>query len=157
MQTSAENSNNLMVIAITQDDALIWGDGIGNEDLPVHLRPPVEVDHRHVRTGQNHHGHDTEHRFPEYFESIADRMRKEAVVLVIGHGHGKAAKANQFLNYLERKHPNLRKRVVDLITLDLPALTESEIKSHARQWFEKNFRKLATWHDRQPENWFKSL
>ena len=156
MQSSIENSESFAVIAITESEALVWRNGIGSEDLPERVLPPVEVDHRHVRTGENHHGHDTDRGYPEYFEGIADLVRDRKAVLLIGHGHGKGSAAEQFLDFLERKHPNLGQRVVETIQINIPALSEGELKSHARQWFEKNFRKLATWHDRSSEKWFKT-
>ena len=142
------------VACVMQDQTLLWRHGVGNEDLPEHLRPPVEVDHRHVRTGQNDHGHDTAHRYPEYLETIAEALRGFEVILIIGHGHGKAAFASIFLDYLHRKHPDIYGRVVDNLNLNLPAMSEAEIRGSARQWYEKNFGKLATWHNRKPTKWF---
>lgn len=154
MLSSVANEESFAVVAITQDEALIWEHGIGAEDIPSHIRPPIEVDHRHVRTGQNDHGHDAAHRYPEYFEAIAERLRGFSGILLIGHGHGKASYLELLSDYLERKHPDLNLKVLDRITLNLPAMSEGEIKSHARQWFEKNYRKLASWHGRLPSKWF---
>jgi hypothetical protein len=112
------------------------------------------VDHRHVRTGQNHHGHDTDHAYPEYFEAIAEMLRDYDVILLIGHGEGKAAAAKNFQEFLSKKHPSTAAKVLDLLTVNLNAMSDHQITMNARQWFEKNFRKLATWHDRQPKKWF---
>jgi len=141
------------VACITQGKTLLWRHGVGNEELAEHLTPPVEVDHRHVRTGQNDHGHDTAHRYPDYFEGIAEALRDFQVILIIGHGHGKASFASSFLNYLHRKHPDIYGRVVDSLNLNLPAMSEAEIRGSARQWYEMHYGKLATWHSRQPKKW----
>jgi len=154
MITSISNSNRLAVIAITQDQAKIWRRGIGPEDLPEFVSPPKEVDHRHRRTGQYQHSHDTAHRFPEFFEDIAELIREDSAILIIGHGKGKGAYHHLLQDYLSRKHPDISKKVLGFIDLDLSAMSDGQIAMHARQWFEKNFRKLATWHDRQSPPWF---
>ena len=154
MENLASNRDRLAVIAISQDDAMIWRHGIGPEDLPEHVRPPLEVDHRHRRTGQNDHGHDTVHRFPEYFEEISEMVRGYDAILIIGHGKSKGAYHEILRDFLARKHPDLSEKVLETLSLDLSALSEGEITKHARSWFEKNFRKLATWHDRQSPKWF---
>ena len=137
-----------VVAAVARDQAIIWRDGIGAESLPVYVRPPIEVDHRHKRTGQYQHGHDTAHRFPEYFEEIAAQLQGYEGILVMGHGKGKSNYASLLLKYLAKKHPDLFKKVVDVIQVNLTAVTYTELAGHAREWFEKNFRTLASWHDR---------
>lgn len=154
MQSTIENPKNFAVVAVAQDETLIWRHGLGNEDVPERISPPVEVDHRHRRTGQFQHGHDTAHRYPEYYEAIAENIRGFSGILLMGHGHGKGSAALNLLKHLKKKHPDLYLKVIDNISLNLPAMSDSEIRMHARQWFEKNFGKLATWHDRQPTKWF---
>lgn len=153
MKNFVSNPERLALVAISQDEAMIWRHGIGPEDLPEHVRPPIEVDHRHRRTGQNNHGHDTEHRFPQYFEEISDLIRGADAILIMGHGRSKGAYHEILRNFLERKHPDIAAKVLETVSLDLSAMSEGEITKHARGWFEKNFRKLATWHGRQSPKW----
>ena len=155
MQSAIENPERLALVVVTRDEAKIWRHGIGPRDLPEVVNPPVEVDHRHVRTGQFHHGHDTSHYFPEYFEAIAQMIREYEVILLFGHGSGKGSTAEQFVEYLHRKHPQLANRIIETLELNLNALSDGQMTMNARQWFEKNYRKLATWHDRQPQKWFR--
>lgn len=154
MQNSITTPAKIALVAITRDEARMWLHGIGPLDLPQTLRPPLEIDHRHRRTGQFHHGHDTEHRLPEYFESIAAELRSFEGILIYGHGEGKAAYNSLLVDYLHRKHPDLAGKILDSISINLNALSDREITLHARQWFEKNFQKLATWHGRIPNKWF---
>ena len=153
MQSAINNPEKLAVMAIDRDVAKIWRHGIAPQDLPELVHAPVEVDHRHMRTGQFHHGHDTSHLYPEFFEEIYQMIREFDVLLLIGHGEGKASALSNFLDYLNRKHPDVYRKVIDSLNLNLVALTDHQITMHARQWFEKNYRKLATWHDRQPNKW----
>jgi hypothetical protein len=41
-----------------------------------------------------------------------------------------------FVQYLERKHPELARKVVDAIDTKFEAMTEPEILAVARDWFE---------------------
>ena len=148
MLPTTVNPERFAVVAVLRDQALLWKGGIGVEDLPVQILPPIEVDHRHKKTGQFQHGHDTAHRFPEYFEEIADGLRGFEGILIIGHGKGKSSYGALLLEYLHRKHPDLYAKVIDYLTLNLSAMSESEIKLSARSWFEKNYRTLASWHNR---------
>lgn len=154
MQPTVSNPEKLAVIAITRDDARIWRHGISPKDLPEKVLAPVEVDHRHVRTGQFNHGHDTKHMYPEFYEEIFQMIRGYDAVLLIGHGEGKASSGDKFIDYLLKKHPDFAGKVVENLNLNLVALSDAEISMNARQWFEKNYRKLATWHDRKPKKWF---
>lgn len=154
MLPTTSNPERFVVVAVLRDEALLWKHGLGLEDIPDHIRPPIEVDHRHKRTGQFQHGHDTAHRFPEYFEQIADGLRGFDGILIMGHGKGKSAYGKLLLDFLHRKHPDLYAKVVDDLTLNLSAMTESEIKASARSWFEKSFRTFASWHNRSLDKRF---
>ena len=52
------------------------------------------------------------------------------------HGHGKASAMLHFMQYLERKHPDLAEEVVDALDTNLLAMSEPEILAMARGWFE---------------------
>lgn len=148
MLPTISNPERFVVVAILQDQALVWRNGIGVDDLAEYIRPPVEADHRHKRTGQFQHGHDTAHRFPEYFESVSSTLRGFDGILILGHGKGKSAYGRLLLEYLHRKHPDLYGKVIDCLSLNLSAMSDAEIKTSARSWFEKNYRTLASWHGR---------
>lgn len=153
MQSLVSNPERLAVVAITRDEARIWLHGISAEDLPEYVHPPLEVDHRHRRTGQNHHGHESAHRFPEYFEAINERIRNHDGILILGHGEGKSSYSGLLKDYLEKKHPDIARRILDTQTIDVTRLTESEIALYAREWFSKNYSKLVSWHERKPFKW----
>ena len=57
-------------------------------------------------------------------------------ILLIGHGNGKARGMVHFEMYLQRKHPDLAKRVVDTLDTNLMGMTEPEILKMARDWFD---------------------
>jgi hypothetical protein len=155
MQSTVSNPEKLAVIAIYRDEAKIWRHGIAPKDLPEVLQAPVKVDHRYKRTGQYHRGHDTDHYSPEFYENIYQYIRDFDAILLIGHGTGKGSNAEKLLAYLEKHHPEKLRYFLDNLDINLIVLTDAQIAMQARQWFEKNFRKLATWHDRQSKPWFR--
>ncbi|MEN9292802.1 MAG: hypothetical protein RL288_598 [Actinomycetota bacterium] len=154
MQSAVSNPEKLAVVAMYRDEAKIWRHGIAPKDLPEVIQAPVEVDHRHKRTGQFHHGHDTDHYYPEFYEAVYAVVRESDAVLLIGHGTGKGSSAEKFYTYLEKHHPDFLKRILERLDLNLSAMSDQQLTMNARQWFEKNYRKLATWHDRQSKPWF---
>ena len=154
MQSAVSNPEKLAVVAMYRDEAKIWRHGIAPKDLPEVIQAPVEVDHRHKRTGQFHHGHDTNHYYPEFYEAVYAVVRESDAVLLIGHGTGKGSSAEKFYAYLEKHHPDFLKRILERLDLNLSAMSDQQLTMNARQWFEKNYRKLATWHDRQSKPWF---
>lgn len=141
-------------VAIERDEAIIWNEGLDSVNPPIRVKPPVEADHRHMRTGQYQHGHDTKHRFPEYFEEIASHLKKAEVIVIMSHGKGKANYGLHLIEHLNEKHRDIASRVADHITVDIPALSVHELEAHARGWFEKNYRKLGSWHGRRVDRRF---
>ena len=139
-----DNPKNFIFLAIDRDKAHIWLNGIKSSDSCVTVRPPIEMDHRHKRTGQFQRGHDTAHRFPEYFEDIAKYLVSDKGILIISHGRGNSSYGYLLLKYLESKHRTIFENVLENITLDISNLSESEIKACARQWFEREFQILTT-------------
>lgn len=138
-------------VAIERDQAIIWNEGLDSVNPPIRVKPPVEVDHRHLRTGQYQHGHDTKHRFPEYFEEISSHLKKAEVIVIMSHGKGKGNYGLHLIDHLNKKHSDLASRVADHMNVNMPALSVHELEAYARGWFEKNYRKLGSWHSRRAD------
>lgn len=141
-------------VAIERDEAIIWNEGLDSVNPPIRVKPPIEADHRHMRTGQYQHGHDTKHRFPEYFEEVASHLKKAEVIVIMSHGKGKGNYGLHLIDHLNEKHRDIASRVADHITVNIPALSVHELEAHARGWFEKNYRKLGSWHGRKRDRRF---
>ena len=126
-----------MVVAITRDEARVWRRGLAKGSDPLRLERPSEAAQR-VKTNQSQHhrGHDTDHKDPRFFEDVASRIADATEILLIGHGEGKGDYKDLFLTHLEHKHPAVAARVVGNVDSDLNALTENQILSIARDWFE---------------------
>lgn len=134
----SENAHGLVAVAITRDEARVWLTGVESGIKPERVLAPSEKSrHHHVREAQHHHGHDTDHQSPAYYESIADAVQHSDEIVLIGHGKGKADAMLQLTQYLERKRPDVATKVVAAIDADLESLSENQILALVRDWFDQ--------------------
>lgn len=131
-------SKKLVVVAISRDEARVWKSSLDPHTEPDAIRAPMENVHHHVRIGQFHRGHDTDHMSSKYFEEIALAIHDADEILLIGHGKGKASYTLHLTQYLERKHPDVAQKVVDALAVDLENLSEGEILDLAREWQDQH-------------------
>ena len=129
--------NVLAIVVIALDEARVWNAGLERGTAPQRLHRPSDLgQHHHVRQAQHNRGHDTDHKDPRFYESIARAVESADQILIFGHGRGKADHILRFTQFLERKHPTIARRVVGAMDSDLSALTEPQILAAAREWFE---------------------
>ena len=127
----------MAIVAITRDEARVWNAGMEKGTAPQRLHPPSDLgQHHHVRQAQHHRGHDTDHDNLRFYESIAQALADANEILIIGHGTGKADHIVRFTQFLERKHPATAARVKGAMDSSLYAMTEAQILSAAREWFD---------------------
>ena len=127
-------TNRLAVVALTRDEAQIWKSGIEPGTHPESIVPPEVDNERRDQKSQRSGGRDRGHSHPEYFEEIAKTIKELGRFLFFGHGEGKGNEALQFQEYFEKKHPDLAKKIVDSLRVDLENLSEGEILALARKW-----------------------
>lgn len=131
------NNHRLVVAVVTQHEAKVWAEGIDPGTAPHVVHAPGERDHRHVRTGQDDHGHHTDSAKPEYFAAVAKACHGAGNLLLIGHGHGKGSEVDRFRDYLGSKHRDLAAAVSDDLHLNVQAMSDGEILKAAREWWAK--------------------
>lgn len=132
----SEISEKFVVLTITQHEARVWATGLERGKIPEKIFAPPSLNPHHFRSDPSHTGRGDGPGVPAYFEEIIKAINGASEILIIGHGHGKASSMLHFIQYLERKHAPLAKKVVDAIDTRLDALTEPEILAMAREWFE---------------------
>ena len=125
-----------VVVAITREEARVWKTGVKPGTKPEKIYAPSEDIHKHMRVGQHHKGHDTDHDSQKFYESIAKSVADAGEILIIGHGKGKASASLKLIQAWERRHSDLAKKVVDAMDSDLQNLTEPQILAIAREWIE---------------------
>jgi len=129
-------SEKFVVLTITKHEARIWATGITKGTIPEKIFAPPGLNPHHFRSDPSHHGRGDGPGVPAYFEEIIDAIKNASEILIIGHGNGKASEMLHFIQYLERKHATLAKKVVDALDTNLEATTEHQILAMARNWFE---------------------
>jgi len=133
-------SEKFVVLTITKHEARIWATGITKGTIPEKIFAPPGLNPHHFRSDPSHHGRGDGPGVPAYFEEIIDAIKNASEILIIGHGNGKASEMLHFIQYLERKHATLAKKVVDALDTNLEAMTEHQILAMARNWFEAHQR-----------------
>lgn len=144
-------SRALDVVVLAQDETKIWH-GLpdratqhGNPTKP-HLvkAPDRHGQHRHVRLGQAHHMHHIDRDDPKYFDAIASRLRGAERILLVGHAHGRSSMVNGFMARVRDRHPDVARRVIGEVSVNLPAHTEPEILEVARGWYTRYCKRERT-------------
>jgi hypothetical protein len=128
-------SEKFVVVTITQHEARVWATGISPGSMPERIYAPALHNGNHFKHDPKISGRGDSHGVPAYFEEVAKAVAKASGILLLGHGKGKASSMLHFTQFLERKHPDLAKKVVDAVDTRLQEMTEPEILALARDWF----------------------
>lgn len=130
-------SGNRIVIAITQNAAKVWSSPFNKSGHPETIAAPDEKGkHHHVRQSQHHGGHSSDPSEREFFELIGERLSHASEILLLGHGTGKSNAMDRFIEFLKREEKFLATKVLGSIEADLNSLTDNQILSKARDWFD---------------------
>jgi hypothetical protein len=130
----------LVLLTITKHEARIWANGISRGSTPARIFAPPEHNSKHFRHDPKAEGRGDGPGVPAYYREIIEAIKGAREILIIGHGHGKANSMIHFIDYLERKAPDLAAKVVDSIDTNLIAMSEPQILAMARKWVESHLR-----------------
>lgn len=121
-----------LVAAITQDTTRIW---MLNEDLdePVVVVTREQTENRHVRQGQEHHGHRSDITEVPYFAELATVLSVGSNIVLVGHGTGKANAMNRFVEYLADHNAPLHQRIAATGNANIAAMSGAQIIQDARK------------------------
>jgi hypothetical protein len=129
-----------VVLTMTKHETRVWATGTARGAIPTKIFAPPELNSHHFRDDPKHKGRGDGPGVPTYYREIIHSIKDASEILIIGHGHGKASSMLHFIQYLERKEPDLAAKVVDAIDTDLIAMSEPEILAMARLWFHTHAR-----------------
>ena len=133
-------SDKFVVVTITQQEARVWATGIAKGAKPEKIYAPAGLNSHHFRDDPKIKGRGDGPGVPAYYEEIVAAIGSAGQILLMGHGNGKARSMVHFAMYLERKHPELAKKVVDTLDTNLFGITQPEILAMARDWFDTHTR-----------------
>ena len=130
-------NGNFVVVALTTREAKVWTTGVKPGAEPEMIKAAdSHREHRHVRAAQADHMHHRKFDDPVFFGAIADAVSGAGSVLLIGHGKGKAKAMLSFVQYLERKRPDVARLVEGAVDHDLEAMTDGQVLAAAREWHD---------------------
>lgn len=130
-------NGNFVVVALTTRDAKVWTTGVQPRTKPETIRAAdPHGEQRHVRSAQADHMHHKRFDDPAFFGAIADAIAGAGSVLLMGHGKGKANAMLSFVQYLERKRPDIARKVDGAVDHDLEAMTDGQVLAAAREWHD---------------------
>lgn len=130
-------NGNFVVVALTTREAKIWTTGVkpGTKPETIMSADP-HAEHRHVRTGQADHMHHKKIDDAAFYGAVADSVKEAGSILLMGHGKGKANAMLSFVQFLERKRPEVAKLVEGAVDHDLEAMTDGQVLAAAREWHD---------------------
>ena len=123
-------------VVVTYRDAKVHGDG--STALVEPFDPRGHLEHLHEKGGQ-WRGFYREPQ-PEYFARIADEIRGFDEVLLLGHGQGHSNAMLHMVAYLHQREPDLARRVVGAVDLDVGDLTDAEVENAVAEFFGEETR-----------------
>ena len=104
-------SNKFVVVTLTHGEAKIWATGIDKGQKPEKIHVPVSGNHHHFRTDPKLSNSTKEStQVITYFNEICAAVSSANEILLIGHGAGKASEMLHFIQFAERKHPEVAKK-----------------------------------------------
>ncbi len=124
------------VAAVTRGVTKVWAVNDPSGTRPQVIMPDPPDQHRnHFRSVQRNSHDDTDVYDRDYFEEIAVMLQPAKEILLVGHGKGKANAMLHLVQYLERYHSDIARKIVGAVDDHLESLTDAEILEHAKKWF----------------------
>ena len=121
-----------MIVVIDHHAAHVYKDFGGSRPADENMVRPYDPYHFHHHLIHRKEAHYVGERVPEehsFYEEIAKDITPASEIVLIGHANG-TSNAADFLNeYLKAHHPEVSRRVVDIESADLSAVTEPEIEA----------------------------
>jgi hypothetical protein len=63
----------------------------------------------------------------EYWREISDALAPAALILLLGHGQGRANASHHFVTYVEEHRPEVAAKIVADVRVDIDALTDEQV------------------------------
>ena len=125
-----------MIVIIDHHEAHIFSDlGERFSHDAVSLTPydPHHFHHRLVHRKEAHYEGDRVPEETSFYEKVAAALVAANEIVLVGHGTGKSSAVSVLVDYLNKHHIGLSRRVKATEVIDLSALTEPEIEAIARR------------------------
>jgi hypothetical protein len=128
-----------VAVAITREEARVWTATDVPGTKPEKLVAPTDWQrHRHPRKSMDRPEREAEHDTRIFYESVTQAVESSTQILLVGHGRGKANEMLKLIQYWERKHPEVARKVVGAVDSDLESLSDNEILALVHHWYEEH-------------------
>jgi hypothetical protein len=133
----SDRPGEFVAVAITREEARVWmSTDVAGARPEKFVAPTDWRRHRHPRKTRDRSEREAMHDETVFFESVTGAVASAERILLVGHGRGKANEMLKLIQFWERKHPQVARRVVGAVDSDLDALSENEILALAHHWYE---------------------
>ncbi len=125
-----------MVVVIDHHSAHIFRDlGETRPKREVTVKPydPRHFHHHLVHRKEAHYQGDRVPEETSFYEEVATALVPAIEIVLIGHGTGKSSAVDVLVEYLEKHHKSISRKIKATETADLSALTEPEIEAIAQR------------------------
>jgi len=125
-----------MVVVIDHHSARIFRDLGGTRPKPeVTIEPydPHDFHHHLVHRKEAHYQGDRVPEETSFYEEVATALVPANEIVLIGHGTGKSSAVDVLVEYLEKHHKSISRKIKATEIADLSALTEPEIEAIAKR------------------------
>jgi len=125
-----------MVVVIDHHAAHVFrdlGESLPKDEVTIEPYDPHHFHHHLVHRKQAHYQGDRVPEETSFFEEVAVALAPANEIVLIGHGTGKSSAVDVLVEYLDKHHGNIARRVKAVETADLSALTPPEIEAIAKR------------------------
>lgn len=124
-------SNSFVLVVMDNHKARIWNHGLNPDSSRIFVEA-IEAPKEHDARAGEPKGNEPEQTF---LAEISTHLKDANAILLMSPGRGKASGALHLRDFLQKKHPDLAKRIYEIESVDLTHTSENEILAHARtQW-----------------------
>ena len=129
-------SSNVVIGVIALDRATIWRNGIDPKTQAEHLSAFKDNAEYRDEREERASGRDRSVMDDDFLKELVPYFEGAEHFILISAGTGKSNAGQAFMDYLSDKHPQVAKKLIDLISADVNKLTDNELLKLGRERWE---------------------
>lgn len=135
-QEISQSTHRVLAVAVEHDRTRVWHLHETTRE-PLQVIEREEVQHTHMRGGQERHQHSSEVNEAPYFANILRAIDGASHIVLMGHGTGNANTASRLVEYANTHHSTLNRRIVTADPVDFSALSNAQLLALATSVWER--------------------
>lgn len=129
-------SSNVVIGVIALDRAMIWRNGIDPKTQAEHLSAFKDNAEYRDEREERASGRDRSVMDDDFLKELVPYFEGAEHFILISAGTGKSNAGQAFMDYLADKHPQVAKKLIDLVTADVNGSSENELLKIGRERWE---------------------